>query len=55
MLLWLEIHGHVAQPLPALAAACEGIAFELGASAACSIGEAIALRRPAVMTEGQRR
>jgi hypothetical protein len=34
VLLWLEIHGHVAQPLPALAAACGAITFALAGSAA---------------------
>ena len=34
VLLWLEIHGHIAQPLPALAAACGAITFALATSAA---------------------
>lgn len=34
LLLWLEIHGHIAQPLPALAAACGAITFTLALSAA---------------------
>lgn len=34
LLLWLEIHGHAAQPLPALAAACGAITFVLATPAA---------------------
>jgi hypothetical protein len=34
VLLWLEIHGHIAQPLPGLAAACGAITFVLATSAA---------------------
>ena len=34
VVMWLELHGHVAQPLPALAAACGTLTFMLGISAA---------------------
>jgi hypothetical protein len=46
VVLWLEIHGHTAQPLPALAAACGAITFALATSAAlfATLG-AIAARR----------
>lgn len=46
VLLWLEIHGHIAQPLPALAAASGAITFALATSAAlfAALG-AIAIRR----------
>jgi hypothetical protein len=46
VVLWLEIHGHTAQPLPALAAACGAITFALATSAAlfAALG-AIAARR----------
>jgi hypothetical protein len=46
VLLWLEIHGHIAQPLPALAAVCGAITFALATSAAlfAAFG-AIATRR----------
>jgi hypothetical protein len=52
--LWLETHGHVGQPLPALAAACGAITFTLALSAAVfAVSGALALhRRPS--TEGAR-
>jgi hypothetical protein len=34
IVLWLELHGHIAQPLPALAAACGTITFIFALSAA---------------------
>ncbi|HWY19386.1 MAG TPA: hypothetical protein VNY27_11830 [Solirubrobacteraceae bacterium] len=58
MVLWLELHGHIAQPLPVLAAVCATITFTLAISAALfAIGGMIALRRlPAVtVPEGQTR
>jgi hypothetical protein len=58
LLLWLEIHGHIAEPLPALAAACGAITFALATSAAlfAALG-AIAARRSstAVMPSGDPR
>lgn len=58
IVLWLELHGHIAQPLPALAAACGTITFTLAISAAlfASVGT-IAMRRSlaAAVSEGQTR
>ena len=46
LLLWLEVHGHIAQPLPALAAACGAVTFALAVPAALfAITGTIALRR----------
>jgi hypothetical protein len=46
--LWLEIHGHIAQPLPALAAACGAITFALAGPAAvfAAAGAIVARRSP---------
>jgi hypothetical protein len=47
IVLWLELHGHIAQPLPALAVACGTITFTLAISAALfAIVSMIAMRRP---------
>jgi hypothetical protein len=44
--LWLELQGHTAQPLPAIAAMCNVVTNTLAASAALfAIGGAIAIRR----------
>jgi hypothetical protein len=44
--LYLEVHGHIAQPLPALAAVCGAIAITLAISAALfAIAGMIAVRR----------
>lgn len=46
ILLWLELHGHLAQPLPGLAAVCGVLTIVLGLSAALfALGGALALRR----------
>jgi hypothetical protein len=46
ILLWLELHGHIAQPLPGLAAVCGVLTILLGFSAALfALGGALALRR----------
>jgi hypothetical protein len=46
IVLWLELHGHIAQPLPGLAAACGVLTIVLGLSAALfALGGALALRR----------
>jgi hypothetical protein len=58
IVLWLELHGHIAQPLPVLAAVCATITFALAISAALfAIGGMIALRRSPAVTvpEGQTR
>ena len=52
LFLWLEIHDHVAQPLPALAAACGAITFTLAMSAALfAVLGTLALRRLPAATE----
>ena len=56
--LWLELHGHIAQPLPVLAAACGTITFTLAISAAlfAIVGTIVMRRSPAAaMSEGQTR
>jgi hypothetical protein len=46
IVLWLEVHGQIAQPLPALAAACAGITFALAIPAALfAVSGAVALQR----------
>jgi hypothetical protein len=46
VVLWLELHGHVTQPLPALAAVCGALTFILGISAALlAVAGGIAVRR----------
>lgn len=46
VVLWLELHGHIAQPLPALAAMCGALTFILGISAALfAVTGGIAVRR----------
>lgn len=47
VLLWLELHGHVAQPLPGLVAVCAAITFALAFSAALfAVCASLAARRP---------
>lgn len=56
IVLWLELHGHIMQPLPVLAAACGTITLTLAISATLfAVGGTIALRwtRPVVRSEGQ--
>jgi hypothetical protein len=58
IVLWLEIQGHIAQPLPALAAACGTITFIFALSAALfAFASTIAVRRspPAEAPQGQAR
>lgn len=58
VVLWLELHGHIAQPLPALAAACGTITFTLAVSAAlfAIVGMIVMRRSPGVTApEGQTR
>jgi hypothetical protein len=46
VVLTLELHGHIAQPLPALATGCAAITFTLAVSAALFVtGGTIAVRR----------
>jgi hypothetical protein len=54
ILLWLELHGHIAQPLPGLAAVCGVLTIALGLSAALfALGGALALRRsPTAIADG---
>ncbi len=56
IILWLELHGHIAQPLPTLAAVGGTITFTFAISAAlfAAVGT-IAMRRPSVVraSEGQ--
>jgi hypothetical protein len=58
IVLWLELRGHIAQPLPALAAVCGTITFTFAISAAlfAAVGT-IAMRRPSAVrtSEGQTR
>lgn len=55
IVLWLELHGHIAQPLPVLAAVCGTITFALAISAALfAIGGMIALRRSPAVTVPER-
>jgi hypothetical protein len=58
IVLWLELHGHIAQPLPVLAAVCGTITFALAVSAAlfAIVGMIAPRRSPAVtVAEGQTR
>lgn len=57
VVLWLELHGHIAQPLPALAAACGAVTFMLGIGAALfALTGAISARRASSEApEGQTR
>ena len=53
--LWLEIHGHIEQPLPSIAAACAGITFTLALSAVAfaSFGALWLYRQPAAHAVGE--
>jgi hypothetical protein len=58
IVLWLELHGHIAQPLPVLAAVCGTITLTLAISAAlfAIVGTIVVRRSPAVTApEGQTR